>query len=104
LRLLSLDPKWSFSQNLWGSWLRVDIAAIMSRIEKMMASLAEDGLQVPQYSKENILWTDPDVIFQGKIDSCTLPQPHILSIGPEAGMGLALNYGVIYFNVSGFNT
>lgn len=103
LRLLSLDPKWSFSQNLWGSWLRVDIAAIMSRIEKMMASLAEGGLQVPQYSKENILWTDPDVIFQGKIDSCTLPQPHILSIGPEAGMGLALNYGVIYFNVSGFN-
>ena len=102
LKVLSSDPKWSFSQNLWGSWLRVDIAAIMSQIDKLMASLAKGGLRVPQYSKDNILWTDPDVIFEGKIDSCTLPQPLILSIGPEAGMGLAMNYGVIYFNVSGF--
>ena len=102
LKLLSKDPEWSFSQNLWGSWLRVDIAAIMSQVEYLMTALAGKGHHVPDYSRDNILWTDPDVIFEGKIDSCTLPQPGILSIGPEAGMGLPMNYGVIYFNVSGF--
>ena len=103
LKALSSDPEWSFSQNLWGSWLRVDIRAIMSRVEKMFATLKEDGHHVPEYSKDYILWTDPDVIFAGDINSCTLPKPLILSIGPEAGMGEAINYGVIYFNVRAFS-
>ena len=103
LKVLSSDPEYRYSQNLWGSWLRVDIVAIMSRVQKMMTKLARSGHQVPTYSKENILWTDPDVIFEGPINSCTLPRPLILSIGPEVGMGTASNYGVIYYNVAGFS-
>lgn len=104
MKVLSSDPEWSFSQNLWGSWLRVDIRTIMARVETMFARLAEHSHHVPEYNREYILWTDPDVIFESNIDSCTLPRPLILSIGPEAGMGEAINYGVIYFNVSAFST
>ena len=32
---------------------------------------------------EMALWTDPDVLFRHDIDSCTLPRPAVLSIGPE---------------------
>jgi hypothetical protein len=46
-----------------------------------------------------VLWTDPDVIFLEDIDSCTLPRPRILSVGPDAAMGGVGNCGVIYFNV-----
>jgi hypothetical protein len=103
LKLLASDPKYKYSKNLWGSWLRIDIVAIMSQVEKMMTKLAASGYQVPTYSRENILWTDPDVIFEGPIDSCTLPRPFILSVGPEVGMGTAKNYGVIYFNVASYS-
>ncbi len=103
LKRLSSDPKYSYSQNLWGSWLRVDIVAIMSRVEKMMGDLALLGHKVPRYDTQHILWTDPDVIFEQPIDSCTLPEPYILSVGPEVGMGTANNYGVIYFNLAGYS-
>jgi hypothetical protein len=31
-----------------------------------------------------VLWTDPDVVFLQDLDSCVLPKPHILSIGPDS--------------------
>lgn len=34
---------------------------------------------------EKVLWTDPDVLFVHDIDSCSLPTPNLLSIGPEVG-------------------
>ncbi len=30
-----------------------------------------------------VMWTDPDVLFRHDIDSCSLPMPRLLSIGPE---------------------
>ena len=103
--LLSKDPQWAFSQNVLGSWLRVDLPNILVSLLK-----AQDIFQIPKHlrakvaavSKEYVLWTDPDVIFRGHIDSCTLAKPQILSVGPELRMGWPENYGVIYFNVSGY--
>lgn len=34
---------------------------------------------------ETVMWTDPDVLFRNEIDSCSLPMPRLLSIGPEVG-------------------
>lgn len=34
-----------------------------------------------------VLWTDPDVLFRHDVNSCTLPAPKLLSIGPEVGAG-----------------
>jgi hypothetical protein len=49
-----------------------------------------------------VLWTDPDVVFMNNIDSCELPRPRILSIGPESEMGGIGNCGVIYYNVEAY--
>ena len=105
MSLLSKDPQWAFSQNLLGSWLRVDLPNVLESLLK-----AQDLSKIPKHlraklaavSKEYVLWTDPDVIFRGHIDSCTLAKPQILSVGPELRMGRPENYGVIYFNVSGY--
>lgn len=32
---------------------------------------------------DTVMWTDPDVLFRQDIDSCSLPMPRLLSIGPE---------------------
>lgn len=39
---------------------------------------------------ETVLWTDPDVLFRRNINSCSLPKPRLLSIGPEVGGSLQL--------------
>lgn len=103
--MLSQDPEWGFSQYLLGSWLRVDFPNVLQTISKpesissMPASLRKDLKLVDQ---DYVLWTDPDILFRGSIDSCTLAKPQVLSVGPEMRMGWPENYGVIYFNVSGY--
>lgn len=39
---------------------------------------------------ETVMWTDPDVLFRRDIDSCSLPKPRLLSIGPEVCSGVVL--------------
>lgn len=36
---------------------------------------------------EHVMWTDPDILFRHDINSCSLPAPRLLSIGPEARGG-----------------
>ena len=103
--MLSQDQRWGFSQYLLGSWLRVDFPNVLQSISSfdslasMTASFRKDFMGVDQ---EYVLWTDPDILFRGSIDSCTLAKPQVLSVGPEMRMGWPENYGVIYFNVSGY--
>lgn len=42
---------------------------------------------------DKVLWTDPDVLFRQDIDSCSLPMPHVLSIGPEVHRGRVVEVG-----------
>ncbi len=96
--LLRKDPQWSFFENVLGSWLRVDLPSVLTSLEKALsASHIPEPLraELAAVSKEYVLWTDPDVLFRGHIDSCTLAKPQILSVGPEMRMGFAENYGVI---------
>lgn len=37
---------------------------------------------------ESVLWTDPDVLFRQDINTCSLPVPRLLSIGPEVRLGV----------------
>ena len=102
---LSKDPAWAFSQNVLGSWLRVDLPSVLQTLwEAVSASrIPKNRMEdMATVNREFVLWTDPDVIFRGAIDSCTLAQPRVLSVGPEFRMGWPENYGVIYFNESGY--
>ena len=102
---LSRDPHWAFSQNILGSWLRVDLPNVLRALQR-----AQGSSQIPKHlaarvaavGREYVLWTDADIIFRGPVDSCTLAKPQILSVGPELRMGWPENYGVIYFNVSAY--
>ena len=88
--LLRNDSQWGFSQNVLGSWLRVDFPNVLKSVEKL-----QNAPQIPKHlraylaavGKEYVLWTDPDVLFLGQIDSCTLSKPQVLSVGPEVRMG-----------------
>ncbi|KAI7846309.1 hypothetical protein COHA_000146 [Chlorella ohadii] len=51
---------------------------------------------------ETVMWTDPDVLFRHDIDSCSLPKPRLLSIGPELRPGTIINCGVMLFNVKAY--
>ena len=102
---LRKDPEYAFSEHVQGSWLRVDLPSVLSSLHSALRTS-----QIPEHlkeefantSKDYVLWTDPDIIFKRHIDSCTLARPQILSVGPEMRMGHPENYGVIYFNVSGY--
>ena len=103
--LLRQDPRWEFSQFILGSWLRVDLPNVLASIDKAkklpnMSRTLRRKLET--VDKDYVLWTDPDVLFRGSITSCTLARPQVLSIGPELRMGWPENYGVIFFNVSGY--
>ncbi len=82
------------ASGLLGSYLRIDVAPIVSTVRGVVDTAAVDT--------EYVLWTDPDVLFFGDIDSCTLPKPRYLSVGPDATPYNTDNCGVIYYNVSGF--
>ena len=103
--MLRHDPVWDFSQYILGSWLRVDLPNVLQSIFKAgsLASMsAEFRRDLKAVDREYVFWTDPDILVRGSIDSCTLAKPRVLSIGPELRMGWPENYGVIYFNVSGY--
>lgn len=99
---LAKDPQWAFSQNILGSWLRVDLPHVMDDLLKRAAATPSFEKLLTKVDLQYILWTDPDVIFQGRIDACTLARPPVMSVGPEKRMGYAENFGVIYFNVTGY--
>lgn len=96
------NPKWAFSQHILGSWLRVDMPHVLNSMMQKLSDTESFLRALTTVDREYVLWTDPDVIFQDKIDSCTLARPQVLSVGPELHMGRPENYGVIYFNVSGY--
>ena len=105
MELLRKAPEWAFSQNVLGSWLRVDLPRVLDSLQK-----TQSNDRIPRHlraelaaiSKDYVMWTDPDVVFKDSMDSCTLAKPQILSVGPEMRMGFPENYGVIYYNVSGY--
>ncbi len=99
LAALARQPAYAFTESLWGSWLRVDLPRLLPAVA---SALARRGL-LAATQLDTVLWTDPDVLFRADVTACGLPVPRILSIGPEAGFGLAHNYGVVYFNVSGYS-
>ena len=96
------DSQWAFSQHILGSWLRVDMPHVLNSIMQKLSATESFQEAFVSVDREYVLWTDPDVIFQDKIDSCTLARPPVLSVGPELRMGWPENYGVIYFNISGY--
>ncbi|KAL6047879.1 Glycosyltransferase [Balamuthia mandrillaris] len=80
--------------NLWGSFLKVDLPLIMDEI----APLIEENVD-----KNYILWTDPDVMFEKDLNSNSLPKPRLFSVAPDAAFdGLPENFGVVYANVSAY--
>lgn len=99
-RLSFLDAlrrhKPTIASGLEGSYLRIDVAAIVDTVRRTLPGL------VGRVDMDYVLWTDPDVLFYHDIDSCTLPKPRYLSIGPDALHGNADNAGVVFFNVTGF--
>jgi hypothetical protein len=52
---------------------------------------------------EYVLYTDADIMFLSDINSCSLPKPAIMSIGPEHEHGTKENTGVMYINVTGLS-
>lgn len=96
-RLSFLDTlrrhKPNIATGLLGSYLRIDVAQIINNVRHMLDATVDT---------DYVLWTDPDVLFYHDIDSCSLPKPRYLSIGPDAMHFNADNCGVAYFNVSGF--
>jgi hypothetical protein len=92
----------SFSENLKkcdekynyqiGAYFRLDIPLIM---ESLLGKYALKNIDL-----EYVLYTDTDVLFFKDIDSCSLPKPSVISIGPENYKNTSGNSGVLYMNVS----
>lgn len=91
-------PGFQHTKGLWGSYLRMEPHLIM---DQLVAELQRTrGAEfVRQLDTSFALWTDPDVLFGQDINSCTIPKPHIMSIGPESTKDGSGNCGVIYYNL-----
>ncbi len=85
------------ASGLLGSYLRVDVAPIVATARAAMPG------RLDNVDTDYVLWTDPDVLFYGDIDSCTLPKPRYVSVGPDSTHHQSDNCGVVYYNVSGFD-
>ncbi|KAL6076551.1 Glycosyl transferase [Balamuthia mandrillaris] len=86
--------KWPQVDNMWGSFLKVDLPLIMNEI----APLLEENVD-----KNYILWTDADVMFEKDLNSNSLPKPRLFSVAPDAAFdGRPENFGVVYTNVSAY--
>jgi hypothetical protein len=95
------NPKVAHTRSLWGSYLRMEPHLIMDKlVPNIINSKGERFLA--QVDTKYILWTDPDVVFYKNIDSCTIPKPHILSVGPDASKDGTGNCGVIYYNLKSY--
>lgn len=97
---------------LMASYARLDIPAIMEKVEAALPAYEERWRQLggsiatsalrTGVELDKVLWTDPDVLFRRDIDSCSLPMPHVLSIGPEMRPNTVMNCGVMLFNVKAY--
>lgn len=91
------NPKLAKIEHLAASYARLDIAAIM---EKVRAEVK--ARQLANIDTEYALWSDPDVLFEQDINSCSLPKPRLVSIGAETIPGTVANCGVMYYHVDAF--
>ena len=81
-----------------GTFTRFDVGFVIERL------LAEGALDPRKVDVENVLYTDSDIIFLRDIDACTLHKPSVALIGPQASKGGMDNVGVLYINVSAWNS
>jgi hypothetical protein len=95
------DPELAHTRSLWGSYLRLEPQLIMDKLIPHISRTLGVGA-LAGIDTDHVLWTDPDVIFYKDINSCTIPSPHILSVGPEASRDGVGNCGVIYFNLAAY--
>ncbi|KAI7846312.1 hypothetical protein COHA_000149 [Chlorella ohadii] len=95
-RMEAINDPWlrdNLTKQLMASYARLDVPAIMEKVIPALpayerrwqeldsgaaARAAPRGIDL-----ETVMWTDPDVLFRHDIDSCSLPKPRLLSIGPE---------------------
>ena len=80
-----------------GAYLRLECGLIFKRL------LAEKRLDPDDVDTDFILYADSDSMFLQDIDSCTLSQPAVALLGPEANRGILANDGIMYINVSAWN-
>lgn len=55
-----------------------------AHVVQVRAALAAEPGDAAALDMDYVLWTDPDVLFETNIDSCSLPRPRLLSVGAEA--------------------
>ncbi len=95
------SPFASHTRSLWGSYLRIEPHLVMDKVlDWIVQAYGAKGLRA--IDTNFVLWTDPDVFFFSNITSCSIPKPHIMSIGPEALKDGTGNCGVIYYNIRAY--
>jgi hypothetical protein len=73
-------------------YMRLDVPLIVNSLE----------YSHEEVDMQHVLYTDVDVMFQKDINSCSLPHPKLMLVGPEFDKGVAANTGVMYLNVEKF--
>ena len=101
IRAVEVNPKVSHTLSLWGSYLRMEPHLVMDKLVPLISHNMGASF-VGSIDTNYALWTDPDVIFYKDIDSCTIPKPHIMSVGPDASKDGTGNCGVIYYNLANY--
>ena len=81
-----------------GTFLRLECGFIFKRL------IEEKRLDTREVDTEYVLYADSDIMFLQDMNSCTLPQPAIALFGPETQRGIPANAGILYINVSAWNS
>ena len=81
-----------------GTFTRLECGRIVKRLVK------EKRLDPEDVDTEHVLYADSDIIFLQDMNSCTLPSPKIALLGPEENKGRQQNAGILYLNVSAWNS
>lgn len=74
-------------------YMRLDVPLIMKEL----------NYDMEEVDMKFVLYTDVDVMFQRDIDSCSLPHPKLMLVGPEFEKSAMANTGVMYLNVEAFH-
>ncbi|KAL6050155.1 hypothetical protein QOT17_020014 [Balamuthia mandrillaris] len=83
------------TDNLWGSFLKVDLPFIMEKIATLIDKETVD--------MNYVLWTDPDVMFEKDLHANSIAKPRLFSLPPGASFdGKPEDFGVTYINVSAY--
>ena len=98
LTFLEDFPVGSQQYEVRGTFTRFDVGLVVERL------LAEGALDRRKVDVQNVLYTDSDIIFLKDINTCTLPKPSVALIGPQVSKGGMDNVGVLYINVSAWNS